>query len=111
MSFEEIKQKDQTYIAGTYSRFPALLDKGEGATLYGEDGKKYVDFGSGIAVNSFGACDEAWKQAVIGQLNKLQHASNLYYTRPQAELAAMQQEFTNEKECGQDQTSGMSMEL
>ena len=55
MSFEEIKQKDQTYIAGTYSRFPALLDKGEGATLYGEDGKKYVDFGSGIAVNSFGA--------------------------------------------------------
>ena len=89
MSFEEIKQKDQTYIAGTYSRFPALLDKGEGATLYGEDGKKYVDFGSGIAVNSFGACDEAWKQAVIGQLNKLQHASNLYYTRPQAELAAM----------------------
>ena len=89
MSFEEIKQKDQTYIAGTYSRFPALLDKGEGATLYGEDEKKYVDFGSGIAVNSFGACDEAWKQAVIGQLNKLQHASNLYYTRPQAELAAM----------------------
>ena len=89
MSFEEIKQKDQTYIAGTYSRFPALLDHGEGATLYGEDGKKYVDFGSGIAVNSFGACDEAWKQAVIGQLNKLQHASNLYYTRPQAELAAM----------------------
>ena len=89
MSFEEIKEKDLQYIAGTYNRFPTDLCRGEGATLWSESGKKYVDFGSGIAVNSFGVNDEAWKKAVIAQLNKVQHASNLYYTRPQAELAEM----------------------
>ena len=89
MSFEELKQKDQQYIANTYSRFPTDLCRWEGATLWSESGKKYVDFGSGIAVNSFGVNDEEWKNAVIAQLNKVQHASNLYYTRPQAELAEM----------------------
>lgn len=89
MSFEELKQKDQKFIANTYSRFPTDLCRGEGATLWSESGKKYVDFGSGIAVNSFGVNDEEWKSAVIAQLNKVQHASNLYYTRPQAELAEM----------------------
>ena len=87
MSFEEIRSKDRTYIAGTYNRFPVALCRGEGAVLYSEDGKKYVDFGSGIAVNTFGVNDEVWKKAVTDQLNKIQHASNLYYTRPQAHLA------------------------
>ena len=45
--------------------------------------------GSGIAVNIFGVNDEEWKEAVINQLNSVQHASNIYYTRPQAELAKM----------------------
>lgn len=89
MSFEEIKQKDQQYISNTYSRFPTDLCRGEGATLWSGSGKKYVDFGSGIAVNSFGVNDREWKEAVIAQLNKVQHASNLYYTRPQVELAEM----------------------
>lgn len=89
MSFEEIKEKDDLYIANTYNRFQTDLCGGQGATLISEEGKKYVDFGSGIAVNSFGVNDEEWKQAVIGQLNKIQHASNLYYTRPQTELAQM----------------------
>lgn len=89
MSFEEIRQKDKLYIAGTYNRFPTDICRGEGATLWSESGKKYVDFGSGIAVNSFGINDSEWKNAVIAQLNSVQHASNLYYTRPQAELAEM----------------------
>ena len=87
MSFEDIQKKDRSYISPTYNRFPADLSTGEGATLYSESGKRYVDFGSGIAVNSFGVNDRAWKEAVIAQINKLQHASNLYYTRPQADLA------------------------
>lgn len=89
MSFEDIKQKDQQYIEKTYSRFQTDICRGEGAVLYSESGKKYVDFGSGIAVNSFGVNDEVWKNAVIEQLNKVQHASNLYYTQPQTELAEM----------------------
>ncbi len=87
MSFEEIRSEDKKYIANTYNRFAVDLARGEGATLYSEDGKKYVDFGSGIAVNTFGVNDPEWKEAVISQLNKIQHASNLYYTQPQAQLA------------------------
>ena len=82
-------EKDQAYIANTYSRFPVELVRGKGAHLVGSDGKEYIDLGSGIAVNAFGAGDEAWKQAVIKQLDLLPHASNLYYTSPMAELAEM----------------------
>lgn len=97
MSFEEIREKDSRYIAGTYNRFQTDIARGEGATLYAEDGRKYVDFGSGIAVNSFGVNDTIWKEAVIAQLNRIQHASNLYYTRPQAELAQLLCERTGAK--------------
>ena len=89
MDFKELKEKDNAYIAGTYSRFSAEIYDGDGATLRSEDGKTYIDFGSGIAVNSFGVNDKAWKEAVTAQINKVQHASNLYYTRPQAELAEL----------------------
>ena len=89
MDFQELKEKDSAYIAGTYSRFAAEIYEGNGATLRSADGKEYIDFGSGIAVNSFGVNDTAWKDAVIAQINKVQHASNLYYTRPQAELAEL----------------------
>ena len=97
MSFDQIRDADKKYIAGTYNRFQADIARGEGATLYSEDGKKYVDFGSGIAVNGFGVNDGEWKEAVIAQLNKLQHASNNYYTRPQTELAQMLCEKTGAK--------------
>lgn len=51
MGFEEIKEKDSKYIAHTYSRFQTDLCGGEGAVLCSEDGRQYIDFGSGIAVN------------------------------------------------------------
>lgn len=51
------------------------------------EGKSYIDFGSGIGVNSLGYCDEGWTKAVISQLSQLQHCSNLYYSLPDAELA------------------------
>lgn len=84
---DEIKKLDQTYIAPTYARFDLHIAKGSGAIMTDETGKQYIDFGAGIAVNSLGACDEGWKQAVIAQLGQIQHTSNLYYTEPQTKLA------------------------
>lgn len=82
-----IQEKDKAYIAGTYGRFPVTLVKGKGSEVFDENGKRYIDLGTGIAVNSFGVADDAWKEAVINQLDKIQHASNLYYTEPQVQLA------------------------
>ena len=73
---------DQEYIVGCYGRFPAVLVKGEGARVWDENGKEYLDLGSGIGVNSLGYCDPEWVQAVAGQAAALQHTSNLYYTTP-----------------------------
>lgn len=81
------KELDEEYVAGTYARFDVALKSGKGSTLYDEDGKSYIDFGSGIAVNTFGAADDVWKAAVIAQLDKIQHTSNLYYNENGAHLA------------------------
>ena len=81
------KELDEEYVAGTYARFDVALKSGKGSTLYDEDGKSYIDFGSGIAVNTFGASDDKWKAAVIAQLDKIQHTSNLYYNENGAHLA------------------------
>lgn len=83
------KELDNEYIAHTYGRFDVVLRDGKGSTLYDENGKKYIDFGSGIGVTTFGIGDEEWKNAVEEQLDKLQHVSNLYYTAPCAELAKL----------------------
>ncbi len=85
----DIKRLDKTYIAGTYARFPVQLVSGKGSLAWDEDGKEYIDLGSGIAVNGFGISDEIWLKAVTEQLAKLPHASNLYYTEPCARLAEM----------------------
>ncbi|MFR5876789.1 MAG: aspartate aminotransferase family protein [Eubacterium sp.] len=83
------KEIDNQYIAHTYGRFDVCLTDGKGSTLYDENGKKYIDFGSGIGVTAFGICDDEWKNAVTEQLGKVQHTSNLYYTKPCAELAEL----------------------
>lgn len=85
----DVKQLDKQYIAGTYARFPLEIAAGNGALLTDEQGKKYIDLGSGIAVNTFGAADPVWAKAVADQASKLQHISNLYYTEPCATLAQM----------------------
>ena len=78
----------QQYVANTYyGRFPVTFMRGEGSLLWDDTGKEYIDLGSGIAVNTLGLADEAWAGAVSAQLHTLAHASNLYYTQPQAELA------------------------
>ena len=62
---------------------------GKGAVFTDSSGKEYIDMGSGIGVNIFGASDAEWKNAVISQLDKVQHTSNLYYTEPCVKLAAL----------------------
>ena len=74
-------------IAGTYTRFPIVLTKGSGSTLWDEEGRRYTDFIAGIAVCNLGHAHPKIAQAVSRQAEKLCHVSNLYYTRPQAELA------------------------
>ena len=89
MTAEQWKEQDKQYIAGTYARFPIIAEKGEGAVLTDIDGKQYIDLGAGIGVTAFGYLDPEWKKAVLDQLDKIQHTSNLYYTQPCITLAKM----------------------
>ncbi len=82
-----IQNTDKQYVANTYGRFDLVLSHGEGSVVYDENGKKYIDLATGIAVNTFGYSDPAWVAAVTEQLGKLQHTSNLYYHEPGARLA------------------------
>ena len=84
-----LKQLDSTYVAGTYARFPVEIVSGKGSLVYDENGKRYIDMGSGIGVTAFGISDDEWVKAVTDQLNKVQHMSNLYYTQPCASLAEL----------------------
>ena len=92
-----IQQLDQCFVENTYSRFPVTLVSGKGAKLLDENGKEYIDLGSGIAVNTFGAADDVWQKAVCTQMGQLAHTSNLYYTEPCARLAALLCEKTGMK--------------
>ena len=82
-----VREIDSRYVAGTYRRFPVTIVSGKGSLLEDEQGKQYIDLGTGIAVNTFGVADEAWQRAVTEQISKVQHASNLFYTMPCALLA------------------------
>lgn len=77
----------EKYVMKTYSRFPLAFEKGEGMYVYDENGKKYLDFVAGIAVNSLGHNHPKLVKAITEQASKLIHISNLYYTKPQCTLA------------------------
>ena len=83
------KERDRCYVAGTYNRFPVEIVSGHGSVVFDSDGKRYIDMGSGIGVTAFGIADKGWQAAVIDQLGKVQHMSNLYYTEPCARLAEL----------------------
>lgn len=87
MKGDWIKAADKQYLAPIYNRFDAVLDHGKGSTCFDMDGREYIDFTAGIGVNSLGFCDEGWVKAVSGQLSKIQHTSNLYYTQPSTQVA------------------------
>ena len=82
-----LQQIDKQYVAGTYNRFPVEIVSGKGSLVYDENGREYIDMGSGIGVTAFGIADEEWVAAAAAQLAKVQHMSNLYYTEPCALLA------------------------
>lgn len=77
----------EKYVMKTYSRFPLTFEKGEGMYVYDENGKEYLDFVAGIAVNSLGHNHPKLVKAISEQAAKLIHISNLYYTEPQVKLA------------------------
>lgn len=76
-----------SYVMPSYGRYDLVLESGEGRTATDENGKQYIDFGSGIGTNSLGYCNEAWVNAVCAQAHKIQHTSNYYYTKVQADFA------------------------
>ncbi|NDC60082.1 MAG: aminotransferase class III-fold pyridoxal phosphate-dependent enzyme, partial [Alphaproteobacteria bacterium] len=76
------------HVVPTYGRFPLCLARGKGTRVWDEDGRAYLDFTSGIAVNSLGHSHPALQQAIAAQAGELVHTSNLFLTRPQALLAA-----------------------
>lgn len=77
----------EKYVMKTYNRFPLTFEKGEGMYVYDENGKEYLDFVAGIAVNSLGHNHPKLVKAISEQAAKLIHISNLYYTEPQVKLA------------------------
>ncbi|MGB9857666.1 MAG: acetylornithine transaminase [Dictyoglomaceae bacterium] len=87
MNTKEIMELTQKYVMNTYSRFPIAIVKGKGTRVWDAEGKEYLDFVSGIAVCSLGHCNDEVISAIISQVQKLMHISNLYYIEPQAQLA------------------------
>lgn len=85
--FRKVIKRDNEYVLHTYARNPIAIEKGHGLYAEGPEGQKYLDFTSGIGVNSLGYCDMTWAEAVSEQAHKLQHTSNLYYTAPCGKLA------------------------
>lgn len=87
MDFETLKQKDNEYIVNTYKRNDILITSGKNSKCKDINSKEYIDFTSGVGVNSLGFCNSNWSKAVSDQVNKLNHTSNLFYTEPQIQLA------------------------
>ena len=85
MNMNEQMNHAEENILHTYNRFPVMFDHGEGCYLYDTEGKKYLDFAAGIAVNSLGYHYPGYDEALKSQIDKLTHISNLYYNEPMSE--------------------------
>ncbi len=84
METNEVIKLAKTYLTPNYNRYPLVIVKGKRATVWDAEGKKYIDFVSGLGVNNLGHCFTAVNKAIAKQMAKLIHTSNLYYTEPQA---------------------------
>ena len=87
MNREKVITRDDEYVLHTYARSPLVIERGEGLIARDAGGKAYLDFTSGIGVNSLGFAHPAWLRAVTEQAGMVQHTSNLYYTAPCGRLA------------------------
>lgn len=94
MDSKQLMAQDSQSVMQTYGRFPVAIDHGEGACLYSPEGKKYIDFTSGIGVSCLGYGNKKWIAAVTEQAGKLVHLSNLYYSAPYIELSKVLTERT-----------------
>jgi len=88
-STEKLLSDSAQYIANTYFRFPIVLVRGEGAKVWDKNGKEYLDFVAGVAVNNLGHCHPRVVAAIREQAGKLLHVSNLYHIEPQIRLAKL----------------------
>jgi acetylornithine aminotransferase len=89
MPTEELQEDAARYVMNTYARFPISIVRGRGTRVYDLEGREYLDFVAGIAVNVLGHCHPDLVAAIHKQAQQLLHASNLYYTEPQVRLAQM----------------------
>lgn len=80
-------EKFNENVMATYGRYPLVMESGSDVLATDENGKEYIDFGSGIGTNSLGYCNSDWVEAVCSQVKKIQHTSNYYYTKVQADFA------------------------
>lgn len=83
----EYMEKAEQYLAHTYNRFQVVVDKAEGVYVYDVNGKKYLDFASGIGVNSLGYGNKEYTETLKKQIDKITHTSNLFYNTPSIETA------------------------
>ena len=87
MTYDTIRETADAALMPTYGRFSVALEQGKSATVRDAEGREYIDFGSGIGVNSLGYADPEWAAAVAEQAGRLQHISNLYYNETQSLFA------------------------
>ena len=83
----EYMEKAEQYLVHTYNRFPVVTDRAEGVYVYDVNGKKYLDFASGIGVCSLGYGNEEYTTALKKQVDKIIHTSNLFYNTPVVQAA------------------------
>src|SRR5580693_8190144 len=86
-TFEQIAELEKQYLLGTYNRYPVVLTRGKGVFLYDLNGKRYLDFVSGLGVNALGHAHPRIVKTIREQAGKLIHVSNLYYHEYQGALA------------------------
>lgn len=82
-------EKFNDNVMHTYGRYPLVMEMGKNRNCVDENGRKYIDFGSGIGTNSLGYCNDKWVDYVCHQVKSLQHTSNYYYTKVQADFAEL----------------------
>ena len=87
-------EKFNSHVMPSYGRFDLVMESGSDRVATDEEGKTYIDFGSGIGTNSLGYCNDKWVEAICSQAHKIQHTSNYYYTKVQADFAAKLCEYT-----------------
>ena len=83
----ELINEAEAHLLHTYNRFPVVFERGEGVRLYDAEGKEYLDFCAGIAVHALGYGNEAYKEALKAQIDRLTHTSNYFYNEPAIKAA------------------------